>query len=78
MDKNTLYYKNISERSLIHFIKGLLPRIICYIKYQKSRRVALKNGAKIGSNSIILKNFAKKCNENFELGENCSITRWRN
>ena len=33
MDKNTLYYKNISERSLIHFIKGLLPRIICYIKY---------------------------------------------
>lgn len=28
MDKNTLYYKNISERSLIHFIKGLLPRII--------------------------------------------------
>lgn len=77
MDKNTLYYKNISERSLIHFIKGLLPRIICYIKYQKSRRVALKNGAKIGSNSIILKNFAKKCNENFELGENCSIGSYK-
>lgn len=48
MNKNSLYYKRISERSLLHFIKGLLPRIKCYLKFQKSKKIAIRKGAKIG------------------------------
>lgn len=73
IDKTTLYYKRISERPLLHFIKGLLPRIQCYLKYQKSKKIAIRKGAKIGDNSIILRELAQKCNKNFELGNNSSI-----
>ncbi len=73
MNKNSLYYKRISERSLLHFIKGLLPRIKCYLKFQKSKKIAIRKGAKIGDNSIILKELAQRCNKNFELGNNSSI-----
>lgn len=77
IDKTTLYYKRISERSLLHFIKGLLPRIKCYLKYQRSKKIAIRNGAKIGNDSIILRNFAKRCNKNFELGNNSSIGSYK-
>lgn len=77
IDKTTLYYKRISERSLLHFIKGLLPRIQCYLRYQKSKRIAIRKGAKIGDNSIILREFAKRCNKNFELGNNSSIGSYK-
>lgn len=77
MDKTSLYYKRISERSLIHFIKGLIPRIKCYFKYKKSRKIAIKKGAIIGNNSIILRSFAKRCNKNFELGNNSSIGSYK-
>lgn len=73
IDKTTLYYKRISERSLLHFIKGLLPRIQYYLKYQKSKKIAIRKGAKIGDNSIILRELARRCNKNFELGNNSSI-----
>lgn len=73
IDITTLYHKKISERSLMHFIKGLIPRIRCYIKYRRTRRIAIRKGAIIGENSIILKTLAKKCNKNFELGNNSSI-----
>lgn len=73
IDKTTLYYKRISERPLLHFIKGLLPRIQCYLKYQRSKKIAIRKGAKIGDNSIILRELAQKCNKNFELGNNSSI-----
>lgn len=77
IDKTTLYYKRISERSLLHFIKGLLPRIQCYLRYQKSKKIAIRKGAKIGDNSIILREFAKRCNKNFELGNNSSIGSYK-
>lgn len=73
IDKTTLYYKRISERPLLHFIKGLLPRIQCYLKYQNLKKIAIRKGAKIGDNSIILRELAQKCNKNFELGNNSSI-----
>lgn len=77
MDKNSLYYKRIRERTLIHFIKGLIPRLICYHKYKKFIKLANKKGAKIGENSIILKELAHKCNSNFELGNNSSIGSYK-
>lgn len=74
---NSLYYRRIGTRSLIHFIKGLIPRIKCYLKYELAKRIATKNGAKIGKNSIILKELAKRCNHNFELGNNSSIESYK-
>lgn len=59
MDVNSLYFKQIKERTLIQFIKGLFPRILCYLKYQRSRKLAIKNGAHIGQNTIIQKNLLK-------------------
>lgn len=73
VDKSSIYYKKISERSLIHFIKGLAPRIRCYIIYQKSRKIAIKNGAKIGENTIIQRKTAKQLNHNISIGNNTSI-----
>lgn len=77
IDQTTLYYKRISERSLLHFIKGLLPRIQCYLKYQKSKKIAIRKGARIGDNSIILRELAQRCNKNFELGNNSSIGSYK-
>lgn len=77
IDKTSIYYKRISERTLLHFIKGLIPRIKCYIKYKKSKEIAIKKGAMIGDNSIILRSFAQRCNKNFELGDNSSIGSYK-
>lgn len=77
IDKTSIYYKRISERTLLHFIKGLIPRIKCYYKYKKSKEIAIKKGAIIGDNSIILRSFAQRCNKNFELGDNSSIGSYK-
>lgn len=77
IDKTSIYYKRISERSLIHFIKGLIPRLKCYLRNQKSKRIAIKRGAKIGENSIILRSLAIRCNKNLQLGDNCSIGSYK-
>lgn len=77
VDKTSIYYKRISERTLLHFIKGLIPRIRCYFKYKKSKEIAIKKGAKIGDNSIILRSFARRCNKNLQLGNNSSIGSYK-
>lgn len=77
IDKTSIYYKRISERTLLHFIKGLIPRIKCYYKYKKSKEIAIKKGAIIGDNSIILRSFAQRCNKNFQLGNNSSIGSYK-
>lgn len=53
IDKNSLYYQHISNRSFLHFIIGLYPRLIQYIKLNKARKKAIKQGANIGENTII-------------------------
>lgn len=45
IDKNSLYYQHISNRSFLHFIIGLYPRLIQYIKLNKARKKAIKQGA---------------------------------
>lgn len=73
IDKTSIYYKRISERSLIHFIMGLIPRMKYYLKYQISKKIAIKNGATIGKNSRIQRNFAKQLNHNIYIGNTTSI-----
>lgn len=43
IDKNSLYYQHISNRSFLHFIIGLYPRLIQYIKLNKARKKAIKH-----------------------------------
>lgn len=73
IDETSAYYKRISERTILHFIIGLIPRIRCYCRYEKARRKAIKRGAEIGENSIILKPLASKANKNLYIGSNSSI-----
>ena len=74
MDNNSCKYtENIANRSLIHFMIGLIPRVINYIKYEKCRKTARKRGAKIGSESIILPQLAQKANSNLQIGKYTSI-----
>ena len=57
----------------MHFIKGLIPRIMCYIRYQIARKIALRNGVKLGTGTIIKRSFAKQVNQNITIGNNTSI-----
>lgn len=77
MDTTTLYYKKISTRNLLHFIIGLIPRVINYYKYSQYRKIAKKHGAHISNSSIILKKLAKKSNKNLWIGENSSIGSYK-
>ncbi len=73
MSTKSSYHTNIESRSLLRFLKGLYPRIMQWIKFNKNRKIACKRGAQIGENSIILRGLANKANENFIIGCNSSI-----
>lgn len=77
INKTSLYYKHISERSFLHFIKGLIPRLGYYIKHNKSKRIATKKGAIIGENTIIIRDLAKRSNKNLIIGSNSSIGSYK-
>lgn len=77
IDKNSLYYQHISNRSFLHFIIGLYPRLIQYIKLNKARKKAIKQGANIGENTIIIKELACRANTNLTIGENSSIGSYK-
>lgn len=77
IDKTSDYYKRISERSWIHFIIGLYPRIKCYLKYKKARKIAIRKGVQIGEDTIILKSLAKRANRNLCIGSNTSIGSYK-
>lgn len=69
----TLYEKNVRERTLIKYLKGLYPRYKQYLKSEMVVRKARKNGAQIGNNVSISYSLAKKANSNLIIGNNCSI-----
>lgn len=73
IDTTSVYYKRISGRGLAHFIIGLIPRMRLYCKYAKAKRMAIRTGARIGENSIILGGLAAKANKNLYVGDNSSI-----
>jgi acetyltransferase-like isoleucine patch superfamily enzyme len=68
-----LYAQNIRNRSVFHFIKGLVPRYFQWRKYEKARRIARKRGATIGENTILPLSLAKRANKNLVVGHNTSI-----
>lgn len=67
------YFKNIKNRNLFQFIKGLIPRYINWRKHEKARNIARKRGAKIGNFSIIPLSLAKRANNNLIIGDHSSI-----
>lgn len=71
------YIERISSRSFLHFIVGIFPRIVCWIRYAYFRRKASKKGAKIGENTIILRELAKKANCNLYIGHDSSIGSYK-
>lgn len=77
MDKECIYYKNITNRSLLRFMMGLYPRIKQWIKFERARRKAIKSGSSIGENVIILPELAKRANANLKIGDNTSIGSWK-
>lgn len=78
MDKESVYYKNIANRSLLRFIIGLYPRLKQWIKFERARRKAIKSGGgRIGDGVIILPELAKRANANLKIGNNSSIGSWK-
>ena len=73
MDKDSVYFKDISNRSFGHFVKGLYPRTIQYLKYEMARRAVRRRGGMIGSNSVVLPKLAERANKNLTIGDNSSI-----
>lgn len=73
MDRDCIYYQRIASRSFIRFAIGLYPRIMQYIKFWIYRRNAIKQGAVIGEDSIIIKELSKRANHNLTIGSNSSI-----
>lgn len=67
------YIEKIQNRNILHFIIGLIPRTLNWIKYEKWRRRATNKGAKIGTESIILSQLSQKANSNLQIGDYTSI-----
>lgn len=72
-DKQTLYEKNIQNRSLIRYLIGLMARWKQHFKYDKAVRIARRRGAKIGEGVIMPLSLAKKANKNLFIGNHVSI-----
>ncbi len=72
-DNRTSYEKSIQDRSLVHYIIGLLIRWKQNIKYSYIRYVARKHGATIGKGVIIPLSLAKRANKNLTVGNHVCI-----
>lgn len=71
--EKTIYIERIQNRTKLNFYLGLVPRYIKFIKNLNAIRIAKKNGASIGLQTVINKTLAKKANTNLIIGNNCSI-----
>lgn len=67
------YTSRISNRSFLRYIAGYFVRLRYYLDYSLRRKVARMGGAKIGDNSIIPWDLARKANANLEIGNDVSI-----
>jgi len=70
---SSLYQKNIRERTLLRFVKGLVPRYLQWIKHERARQIARKRGATVGENTVLPLSLAKRANKNLVVGHNTSI-----
>ena len=67
------YVEDISQRDLFHYWVGWLIRLLQSIKYWCARRIARRNGAKIGVGAIFSVALARKMNANVVVGAHASI-----
>lgn len=72
-DCRTMYEKHVQDRSWIKYILGLISRWKMKLIYEQARRIARKNGATIGDNSVISIKLAKRANKNLTIGDHSSI-----
>lgn len=71
--QKSLYEHRISQRSLVQFYIGLIPRYYKYLKNLNNVRIARNNGATIGSNTVLNIALARKANSNLCIGNYSSI-----
>lgn len=72
MDEGS-YEERIGRRGLLHFVAGLLLRLRLWLRFSYNRRKAIRRGAKIGKNTVILSGLARRANANLVVGDECSI-----
>ena len=74
---NETYYERIEKRSVFRFLGGVIPRLIQWIKFSKYRRKALRKGAYIGKDTVIIKRLAQRANANLMIGDYSSIDSYK-
>ena len=62
------YVKTISRRGLFRYWVGWLIRLLQSIKYWRARRIARRNGAKIGEGAVLSVSLARMMNANVVVG----------
>ncbi len=67
------YCDDVSNRSFLRYWKGWGVRLLQNIKYMRARRIARRNGAKIGEGAIFSVALARKMNPNVVVGAHTSI-----
>lgn len=72
-DNRTWYEKHVQDRSILRYYLGLIQRWKSNLTYSRARKIARKNGAKIGKNVCMSIALAKKANSNLTIGDNTSI-----
>ena len=77
MNMDNLYTRNIASRSFFRFAKGIIPRTLQYIKFEKARRTARKKGATIADDAILIPELVAKANANLTVGHDSSIGSWK-
>lgn len=71
--ENTTYERNIRSRTILHFLKGLIPRFFHFLKHEWARCIARLRGATIGGNTVLPLSLAKQANSNLIIGHNTLI-----
>lgn len=70
------YAEDISQRGLFRYWLGWLIRLLQSIKYWRARRIARRNGAKIGEWAVFSVALARKMNANVVVGGAFFYTNW--
>lgn len=73
MNLGKSYVIRIEDRTLLHFVKGLIPRAYKFLYFAYSRWLARKKGAKIGKSAVFPIRLAKKMNSNITIGNYSSV-----
>lgn len=69
----TKYEQEIQSRTRFHYFMGGAIRFLNWLKYERARRCARRNGAHIGDNVCIPMSLARKLNSNVTIGDHTII-----